>query len=92
MSEAHVAREWTVTGRVQGVGFRWFVQRHAGGMGLRGWARNEADGTVTVYAVGTEAQLKRLTALLREGSRASEVRSVEMREAAVQQLDSFQTR
>ena len=92
MSESLQAFEWTVSGRVQGVGFRWFVQKHATGMGLAGWARNEPDGTVTVYAVGTPQKLNRLTPLLREGSRVSEVHSVQMREAAVQQLDSFQTR
>jgi acylphosphatase len=91
-----LAREWTVTGRVQGVGFRWFVQKHATGLGLAGWAQNEWDGSVRVYAVGTLAQLNRLALLLREGSRASEVHSVEVREAVVdqdvQQSGSFQTR
>ncbi len=92
MSDVLCAREWSVSGRVQGVGFRWFVQKHGTGLGLVGWARNEPDGSVTVYAVGTEAQLDRLARLLRDGSRSSEVHTVEAREAAVQQLDSFHTR
>lgn len=78
-------------GRVQGVGFRWFVQKHASGMGLRGWVRNEDDGRVQVYAVGTPSELDRLAALLHQGPRMAEVRGVEQQEAAVQQLDSFQS-
>jgi len=80
-----------VRGRVQGVGFRWFVQKHASGMGLRGWVRNEDDGRVQVYAVGTPSELDRLAALLHQGPRMAEVRGVEQQEAAVQQLSSFQS-
>jgi acylphosphatase len=60
-------------------------------MGLRGWVRNEDDGRVQVYAVGTPSELDRLAALLHQGPRMAEVRGVEQQEAAVQQLDSFQS-
>jgi acylphosphatase len=87
---AETAREWYVSGRVQGVGFRWFVQEHADELGLRGWVHNEDDGRVHVYAVGRPEHLDRLGALLHRGPRMAIVRGVEQREAAVQQLSSFQ--
>ncbi|MDE3195863.1 MAG: acylphosphatase [Acidobacteriota bacterium] len=92
MSASRVsARRWYVAGRVQGVGFRWFVQKHALEIGLKGWVRNEDDGRVQVYAIGTAAQLDRLAGLLYLGPRLSDVRGVEQREATVQQLNSFQS-
>ena len=39
-------------GRVQGVGYRYFVEYTAGSMGVTGWVRNQDDGTVEVYAIG----------------------------------------
>jgi len=74
---------------VQGVGFRWFVAKNADDIGVRGWVRNEDDGRVQVYAVGTPDQLKDLAALLYRGPRMAEVRGVEEQEAPVQQLSSF---
>lgn len=74
---------------MQGVGFRWFVEKSANELGLRGWVRNEDDGRVQVYAIGAVDQLQRLTALLYRGPRFAEVRGVEEQEAPVQQLNSF---
>jgi acylphosphatase len=62
-----VTRRFTVTGHVQGVGFRWFVARHARSLGLSGYARNLADGRVEVVATGEESLLARLEELLRSG-------------------------
>ncbi len=76
---------------MQGVGYRWFVEKHAKSLSLRGWARNESDGRVQVYAVGQVAALDRLAALLHQGPPLAVVRTVEQREAAVQQLSSFHT-
>jgi acylphosphatase len=59
--------EATVAGRVQGVGFRWFVLDVAGGLGLTGWVSNEADGTVRCVAEGDQAALRALLAALGEG-------------------------
>jgi len=50
----------TVSGRVQGVGFRYWVIQEALALGLRGWVRNLADGRVDLEAVGDEAALKEL--------------------------------
>src|SRR5437868_10675626 len=66
-----------VRGRVQGVGFRWFVEREAHILGIAGWVRNNADGTVEVLAMGTRDQLSGLRSRLRQGPRASRVRSEE---------------
>jgi acylphosphatase len=80
-----------VSGRVQGVGFRWFVEKNARDIGVAGWVRNEDDGRVQVYAVGTPEQLKELAALLYLGPRMAEVRGVEEQEAPMQQLSSFRS-
>jgi acylphosphatase len=71
------ARRFVVRGRVQGVGFRWFVEREAHILGIAGWVRNNADGGVEVLAQGTRDQLMGLHARLREGPRAARVDAVE---------------
>jgi acylphosphatase len=75
------ARRFVVRGRVQGVGFRWFVEREAHILGVAGWVRNNADGGVEVLAQGTRDQLLGLRARLREGPRAARVDAVEESEA-----------
>ncbi len=62
-----------IQGRVQGVGFRWFVQREAGELDLRGWVRNTEEGEVEVVAAGTAEDLAELRASLRRGPRGSRV-------------------
>jgi acylphosphatase len=62
-----------IQGRVQGVGFRWFVQREASELDLRGWVRNTEDGDVEVVAAGDAADLDELRASLRRGPRGSRV-------------------
>ncbi len=84
------ARRFVVRGRVQGVGFRWFVEREAHILGVTGWVRNRSDGTVEVLAVGTRDQLSGLRSRLREGPRAARVDDVEESDAeAVKGLNSF---
>ena len=67
-----------VEGMVQGVGFRWFVMRHARALDLVGTVANLPDGTVRVVAVGERADLESLAALLREGPTASRVSGVKL--------------
>jgi acylphosphatase len=86
------ARRWLVSGRVQGVGFRWFVQKNATDLGLKGWVRNEADGDVQVYAMGTPAQLDALAGLLHQGPRLSHVRSVDQQDAVPGTFSTFEIR
>jgi len=62
-----------IQGRVQGVGFRWFVHREASELNLRGWVRNTEDGNVEVVAAGDVEDLADLRASLRRGPRGSRV-------------------
>ena len=57
----------TVHGRVQGVGFRWFVRRNAARLGLVGWVANDESGSVRLVAEGEAAAVDQLMADLREG-------------------------
>jgi acylphosphatase len=74
------AVRWLIAGRVQGVGFRWYVLRQAESLGLRGWTANLPDGRVEVVAKGPVAQLHQLDARLRSGPRFAHVDSVEKRD------------
>jgi acylphosphatase len=81
-----------IQGRVQGVGFRWYVHREASELDLRGWVRNTEEGDVEVVATGTEADLAELRASLRRGPRGSRVdRLVEhhLDDSEAANLDSF---
>lgn len=75
------ARRFVVRGRVQGVGFRWFVEREAHTLGISGWVRNNFDGSVEVLAMGTREQLSGLRSRLQQGPRAARVDKVEESEA-----------
>ena len=81
-----------MSGRVQGVGFRFFVQDKARELGLSGWARNLDDGRVEVYAAGPEAKLNDLAAALHAGPRMADVRHVEQREEAIERVTGFSVR
>ena len=83
------ARRWFIRGQVQGVGYRYFAQRAAVGLGLTGYARNLDDGRVEVYAAGRAEKLEELAGMLRRGPRWSDVRGVEQMEAAVQEAGEF---
>jgi acylphosphatase len=86
-------RHYIVKGRVQGVGFRWFVHREAAAIGLRGWVRNTDAGHVEVLAAGDEEQLLELTAALKQGSRGSRVDAVVVDERPASEaatLEAFQ--
>jgi acylphosphatase len=73
---AEMTRRYIITGRVQGVGFRWFVEREASAIGVGGWVRNNDNGNVEVLASGTDEQLAKLRARLKQGPRASRVDQV----------------
>lgn len=81
-----------IKGRVQGVGFRWYVHREASELDLRGWVRNTDDGDVEVVVHGEEPDLNELRASLRRGPRGSRVdRVVEhiLAETEAANLSSF---
>ena len=84
------ARRFLVRGRVQGVGFRWFVEREAHILGISGWVRNNSDGSVEVLAQGPRDQLLGFRSRLRQGPRAARVDDVEEFEAKpVSGLNTF---
>src|ERR1700749_4221342 len=87
------ARRFLVRGRVQGVGFRWFVEREAHILQIAGWVRNNPDGSVEALAMGTSEQLANLRLRLQEGPPPARVDDVEESEAEpVAGLHSFQVR
>ena len=67
-----------VRGSVQGVGFRWFVQRAASRLRLRGWVANRADRSVEVVAEGPPDALDQLLAALETGPPSSQVSGLEV--------------
>ena len=75
------ARRYYVRGRVQGVGFRWFVLHEARALGLNGFVRNLPDGRVEVLAEGPAGVLDQLGGLLRKGPSSAHVESVTEQEA-----------
>ena len=85
-----LTKRFIVRGRVQGVGFRWFVEREAAMLGLAGWVRNNDDGTVEVLASGDDERLQSLRAKLKQGPRAARVDAVDEHSAdAPEGLKSF---
>jgi acylphosphatase len=71
-----------ITGRVQGVGFRYALQAEAGRLGLAGWVRNRRDGSVEALAQGPAQALDALTAWARRGPPAARVAEVRVEAAA----------
>jgi len=76
-----VARRFYVSGSVQGVGYRFFAQRAANALGVRGYVKNLRDGRVEVYAIGREEILRGLREQLRKGPRFASVDEVAEAEA-----------
>lgn len=71
--------EIVVRGRVQGVGFRFFIQRLAVELGLSGWVCNRADGTVQIVAEGPRSALEELVRAARTGPRGARVTRIDIR-------------
>jgi acylphosphatase len=77
---------WVLSGRVQGVGFRWFARERARALSLAGWVRNLPDGAVEVAAEGAADALASFEAALRSGPPGAHVQSM-----AVRQIDDTAT-
>ena len=67
-----------IHGDVQGVGFRYFLMRKAGQLGLTGWVRNNDDGTVELVAEGRRQDLEQLRRAAEEGPRLARVSRVDV--------------
>jgi len=83
----------TVTGRVQGVGFRYFTQAEARQLDLTGWVKNEYDGTVTFFAQGPADRVEQFLVRIKQGppyGRVSQVRVYD--ENSDERFDSFEIR
>ena len=89
---SQMVRQYCVEGRVQGVGFRWFVHREAAALGLHGSVRNTEGGAVEVVASGSADTLALLRRTLEQGPRGSRVDRVsemELPPDKAEQLDTF---
>ena len=82
-------RRYLISGRVQGVGFRWFVEREAALIGITGWVRNCDTSDVEVMATGTREQHIALRDKLREGPRAARVDQLNESAAPLLEEKSF---
>ena len=85
MNEGIVARRYLVTGRVQGVGYRNFVEHTAGKIRLDGYVRNRRDGSVEVFAMGPPEELLKLRKALERGPMMAQVARVYEEPSAVEE-------
>jgi acylphosphatase len=83
-----LARRIVVSGRVQGVGFRWFTQAAAVREGLHGWVRNLPDGRVEISAEGDAEALDRFEHRVRHGPSGARVEEVEIVDVGATGSDS----
>jgi acylphosphatase len=86
------AYRYVVRGRVQGVGYRYFVLRQAEALGVRGFARNHGDGSVEIVAEGTDGALSDFEARLREGPAFAGVADVDREAIAERGSGGFHIR
>ena len=79
-----------VTGRVQGVSFRWYAQERARSLGVSGWVRNEPDGSVLLHAEGDDQAVDSLVEWCRQGPSLAKVSNVAVREDTASGATSFE--
>jgi acylphosphatase len=89
VSEPKQAKRYFVSGNVQGVGFRYFTQRAAERLQLKGYTRNLPDGRVEVYAIGSPEQLTKLRSALDRGPWGATVSEVQEEHAAIDSNHEF---
>ena len=73
---ARTAARFRIEGRVQGVGYRWWAMNRALALGVDGWVRNRADGSVELLAIGEPQAIEALAAACRQGPSAARVTAV----------------
>ncbi len=89
MADQLETRRYVISGRVQGVGFRWFVEGEAAQLGMTGWVRNCDNGDVEVLATGTPEQHRSLRHKLQQGPRAARVDHVSEATTPLSRDNSF---
>jgi len=85
-----IARHFIVRGVVQGVAYRWSTEATARRLGVAGWVRNLADGSVEVWAEADAGRIEMLTAWLREGPGGARVSGMEVEEAVPVGMEGFE--
>jgi acylphosphatase len=89
-AEVSVRARIAISGRVQGVGFRWSAQTEARRLGLLGWVRNLSNGTVEVLAEGTRMMVEALVEWCKTGPSLGRVTAVDVRwKEATEEFDDF---
>jgi len=84
------ARRAVVEGRVQGVGYRFFAERAARELGVRGWVRNLPDGSVEAVAEGDDEAVATFIERLKRGPLLARIDRVEVAEATAQGFERFE--
>jgi acylphosphatase len=87
-----IARRVRATGRVQGVFFRAWTRDEARSLGVRGWVRNCADGSVEAHLEGDEEAVQELIRRMRHGPPHAKVTDIQVGETAVENADRFEVR
>jgi acylphosphatase len=86
MSVQPIIRHVIVRGRVQGVGYRAFVEDEAANRGIKGWVRNRRDGSVEAVLMGASEQVDEMIDACRKGPRSARVDTIEGTEGAPELL------
>jgi len=87
-----VCRHVLVSGRVQGVAFRWYTVEKAGELGLAGWVKNLPDGRVEAWLEGEASEVESMLAWLAKGPPAARVSGLEVVERSPEGLQAFDVR
>ena len=87
-----IKRRLRITGKVQGVGFRYSLQEEAGRLGVNGWVRNRRDGSVEAVVQGPPATVDHMLDACRKGPPGSRVDRVEIIGEGVGAFDGFEVR
>lgn len=85
-----VAKHVYVSGRVQGVAFRWFTRKRAEVHGVAGWTRNLYDGRVEVHCEGSAGAIDAMLEELKRGPRAARVTDLDVRDVEAAGHDGFE--
>ncbi|MBX4867752.1 acylphosphatase [Rhizobium bangladeshense] len=86
MSDHYKAVRVRISGRVQGVGFRMWTRGEASRLGVTGWVRNEADGTVAALVAGSDSAISTMIERLRSGPAGASVSGVETEAVRLEQM------